>query len=79
MTTVLLPQMKAGMNLLLRKTLFQRRYEEGYNLYIDADYIRWLRLHHLEVNISNPTKQDSGSLSDAFPDITPVPIESPED
>ena len=62
--------------------LFQKRYEEGYNLYIDADCIRWLRLHHLEVNISIPTEQDSGSLLDASPDIIPinlVQIEFPKD
>ena len=60
---------------------FQRRYEEGYNFYIDADYTRWLRLHHLEVNISTPTEQDSGSLLDAFRiiPISPVRTEFPED
>ena len=28
--------------------LFQRRYEEGYNIYIDHNYVRWLELHHPE-------------------------------
>ena len=62
--------------------LFKRRYEEGYDSYIDANYIRWMRLHHPEVNISIPTEQDSGSLLDPFLGITPIspiPIEYPED
>jgi len=62
-----------------QEMLFQRRYEEGYNLFIDADYVRWLRLHHLEVT---PTEQASVSLLDAFTDITPispVPIDFLED
>ena len=28
--------------------LFQRRYEERYNIYIDMDYVRWLELYHPE-------------------------------
>ena len=39
-----------------QEMLFKRRYEEGYDLYIDANYIRWMRLHHPEVNISIPTE-----------------------
>ena len=29
-------------------TLFQRRFSEGYDLNIDADYLRWLKIHHPE-------------------------------
>ena len=25
---------------------FQHRYEEGYDIYVDCDYVRWLELHH---------------------------------
>ena len=28
--------------------LFKRHFEEGYNIFIDPDYVRWLRLHHPE-------------------------------
>ena len=42
--------------------LFQRRYDEGYDLYIDADYIRWMRANHPEVDIPVSAEQDSGSL-----------------
>jgi len=27
---------------------FQRRYDEGYNLLIDRDYVRWLKVNHPE-------------------------------
>lgn len=29
--------------------MFQRRYEEGYDLFVFADYVSWLELHHPEV------------------------------
>ena len=51
-------------------------------MYVDANYIRWMRLHHPEVNISIPTEQESGSLLDSLQEITPIspiPIEYLED
>ena len=30
------------------KWSFLRRFQEGYDLFIDADYVRWLELHHPE-------------------------------
>ena len=26
--------------------LFERRFQEGYDLFVDADYVRWLELHY---------------------------------
>ena len=26
--------------------LFERRFENGYDLYVDPDYVAWLRLYH---------------------------------
>ena len=48
------------------------RYEEGHYLYIDADYIRWIRANYPEVNISICAEQDSGSLLDSFPHLAPI-------
>ena len=28
--------------------LFERRFKEGFNLFIDTDYVHWLELHHPE-------------------------------
>ena len=57
--------------------LFQRRHEEGYDLY-DPEYIRWLELHHpadVQHNHSNlvpkPTST-SNSLIDSFRDVEPL-------
>jgi len=53
-------------------TLVKRWYEEGYDLYVDADYIGWMRQNHPEDNISIPTEQENGSLLDSFPGIIPI-------
>jgi len=61
-----------------QEMLFKRRYEEGYDLYVDADYVRWMRWNHPEVDISIPTEQETGSLLDSFPgiiSISPIPID----
>ena len=42
---------------------YQHRYEEGYNIYVDLDYVRWLELHHTE---SLPA--DRNLLTPALPD-----------
>ena len=50
-------------------------------MYIDVDYIKWMKLNHPEVDILIPSEQDSGSLLDSFPDIIPMSptlIEYPE-
>ena len=31
-----------------QEQLYKCRYEEGYNIFIDVDYVRWLKLHHPE-------------------------------
>ena len=36
-------------------TLFQRRFSEGYNLDIDPDYLRWLKIHHPDT-ASDPSR-----------------------
>ena len=33
--------------------LFQRRFEEGFDVFIDKEYIRWLKLNHPEFPINN--------------------------
>ena len=59
--------------------LFQRRYEEGYDL-SDEDYIQWL--HETHPDADNTSGNDFVSLADCFPDVpiaTPVAVvpESP--
>ena len=34
-----------------QEALFKRRFEEGYDVYIDKDYIRWIKLNHPELQI----------------------------
>ena len=66
-------QMKIGMNSLpSKKCCSRKRYEEGYYLYIDADYIRWITANYPEVNISICAEQDSGLLLDSFPHLFPI-------
>jgi len=36
-----------------QEALFARRFEEGYDVYIDIDYIRWIKLNHPELSISS--------------------------
>ena len=31
-----------------QELLFKRRFEEGYDIFVDTDYVRWLKLHHPE-------------------------------
>ena len=50
--------------------VFNTRFEEGYNIYSDADYVSWLRLNH-------PTAvpheySDVPSILESFSDITPL-------
>ena len=44
-----------------QETLFKRRFEEGYDVYIDKDYIRWINLNHPEFHVEQdltPTTPD---------------------
>ena len=34
-----------------QEALFKRRFEEGYDVYIDKDYIRWIKLNHPELRV----------------------------
>ena len=38
-----------------QEVLFKRRFEEGYDVYIDKDYIRWINLNHPELRIEGST------------------------
>ena len=50
--------------------LYTRRFEEGYNVFLDSDYISWLKLYHPE---SFPP-EDALSLTDAFSSVTPISV-----
>ena len=62
--------------------LFERRYEEGYNIYIDHNYVRWLELHHPEslpadrYSLSSTTEVSGFmSVADQYLSIAPeVPL-----
>ena len=50
--------------------LFQTRFEDGYNIYNDKDYVSWLELNHPEAAPSNLTCIDTAiSLLDSFSDV----------
>ncbi len=51
-----------------QEELFKKRYEEGYDLFIDPDYVRWIKLHYPDFHL--PT--DSGLICDLFTDVVPV-------
>ena len=51
-----------------QEELFKKRYKEGYNLFIDADYVRWIKIHHPDTKL--PT--DSAQICDFFSDIVPA-------
>ena len=54
-----------------QEELFRKRYQEGYNLLIDPDYIRWIRIHHPESPLQTDLDNTS-MISDFFPDIVPA-------
>ena len=73
-----------------QELLFQKRYDERYNLAIDPDYVCWLRFHHPEsclpcessdlLSESHIPAEDDVSLSVLFYDVTPLeelPIPTP--
>ena len=50
---------------------FQIRYEEGCDVYLDSDYVRWLQLNHPEaLPADDPTA--SLSLTEHFSEVTPI-------
>ena len=56
--------------------LFERRFQEGYGLFVDAEYVCWVELHHPEAlppdhNTLTPANDDViTSLADIFDGIT---------
>ena len=59
-----------------QEQLFQKRYDEGYNLTIDPDYVCWLRFHHPESCLpcdsseSYIPTEENLSLSALYSDVT---------
>ena len=52
-----------------QQQLYKKRFDEGYNLYIDPDYVRWLRMYHPE---SYPSScSESESVVALFSNISP--------
>ena len=55
---------------------FQIRYEEGFNIFTDRLYVKWLELHHPEVLpadcSSRPSANDEFTLADYFSSVTPA-------
>ena len=51
-----------------QQELFKKRCEEGFDLFIDVNYVRWIELHYPDKNI--PT--DGGLTCDFFKDIVPA-------
>ena len=55
-----------------QEELFKKRYEEGYDLFIDADYVKWIKIHYPDTSLPI----DNASISDFFSDIAPAsPVE----
>ena len=47
-----------------QEQLFQKRYDEGYNLTVDPEYLRWLKLYHPESHLlSDSLSTDDNSRS----------------
>ena len=54
-------------------SLFQRRYEEGFDVFEDQDYVTWLRLNHPEAVPSDHSSLRAPiSVLDEFSDISPL-------
>ena len=52
--------------------LFERRYEEGYDVYLDEQYVAWLELFHPGVVPSNMVPPSLDSVVDAFGYLSPL-------
>ena len=63
--------------------LFNTRFSEGYNVYVDQEYVAWLQLTHPEVVPQDITTSPNGpTLLDVFADVTPmepIPVTNPTD
>ena len=60
-----------------QQELFKHCFEEGYNIFIDPDYVRWLRLHHPESCPADGSDcaLNNDSVISHFPDIvSPSPV-----
>ena len=60
-----------------QEQLYQKRYDEGYNLTVDSEYLQWLKLHHPESSLvsdslSESIEEEEISLSAYFSDIAPL-------
>ena len=54
-----------------QEQLYQKRYDEGYNLTVDSEYLRWLKFHHAESSLlcdSPPASGNSGGRSTTVTD-----------
>ena len=57
-----------------QKQLFRRCFAEGYNIFIDADYVRWLKVHHPECCPSDGSDSElnNDSIVSQLSDIIPA-------
>ncbi len=55
-------------------SVFEKRYEEGYDIFVDQDYVAWLRLNHPQVVPSDHSSalRAPTSVLDEFGDVTPL-------
>ena len=61
-----------------QEALFAKRFEEGYDIYIDTDYIRWIELNHPEVNISSLIENSTATTTMVDDDMnTNLPYAEP--
>ena len=63
-----------------QEQLFRCRFAEGYNILINADYVRWLKLHHPECRPSDGSDSElnNDSVISQLSDIIPAsPVSSP--
>ena len=51
-----------------QEELFKKRYEEGYDLFIDADNVKWIKIHYPDTSLP----EDNTSICDFFSDIVPA-------
>lgn len=52
--------------------LFEKRFEEGYNIYVDDKYLAWLKLNHPDVVPVDKFSPTVTSVADAFGDVSPL-------
>lgn len=54
-----------------QEELFQKRVEEKYDLFVDPDYVWWLKIHHPHLLPSSGGSQVSNSVAAHFSSATP--------